>query len=85
MSSFYPEARYTRFGIEQFIPASGTAQQVAEAMAKHPGFIAAIQRGIDEHDAGADTDPEQHIGGMGFRQSIAWQLIGVPAPEEGAE
>ncbi len=80
--SFYPEARYTRFGFERFIPASGSADEVAAAIAKNPEFVAAIQRGIDQHEPGADTNPEKHVGGMGFKQSIAWELIGVPESDD---
>lgn len=71
------EARYERFGLEDFIPSKGSAQEVAAAMAANPDFVAAIQRGIDQHEPGADTNPDQHTGGMGFKQAIAWELIGV--------
>lgn len=76
--SFYPEAMYKRFGFEKFIPASGSAAEVADAIRNHPDFVAAIQRGIDQHEPGVDTEPEKHVGAKGFRQSIAWELIGVP-------
>lgn len=65
---------YSHPRIEALIPESGTAQEVADALAKNPEFVALIQAGIDE------SDPNPQIGGKTFKQSIAQQLA-WPDPE----
>jgi hypothetical protein len=79
-----PTSNNTPGGIERFIPAKGTADEVAKAICSDPAFVAAIQRGIDRHDSG-DAKTMDKTSGLDFRQAIARELTGTPGLERNVD
>lgn len=64
----------THFWLEDVLPESGSAEDVAKGLCENPEFVAAIQEGIDRHQP--DTP-----GGMGFKRSIAARLAECESPQ----